>query len=180
MNTLDVITIILVLIPAFLGLKNGLLRSVFSLAGIVAGLFAATRYNDKILSSLGFLKMDPKLLSLLSFIAVILICYFISVYLAGKISGLNVMTRTFDRILGVIFGMFKGLIIASLFLIFTTKTFSIFSNETSGSSRFYSSVINIAPDVYNYIEKFFPEAKGFYEELNHLIFSAIQKNNGHY
>lgn len=170
MNTLDIIILILVLIPAFLGFKNGLLRSIFSLIGIVTGLFLAVRYNDILTSYLGFLKLETKLLSLISFIFIIIALYFTSIYLAGKISRINAVTKTFDRILGVILGISKGLIIVSLFLILTTNTFNLFGKDTVDKSKFYSSVVNIAPDVYNYIQKFFPNARDFYEELNNLIF----------
>ncbi|MEP7146305.1 MAG: CvpA family protein [bacterium] len=170
MNTLDIIILVLILIPAFLGLKNGLLRSVFSLLGIITGLFLATRFHDKAASVFSFLKLEPRLLGIITFIAIILLCYFIFVYLAGKISRFNVVTKTFDKLLGVILGILKGLIIASLFLILTTNTFNIFAKETIVSSRFYPVIVNIAPEVYNYVKQFFPNAKGFYEELNNLIF----------
>lgn len=160
------------MVPVLLGLRNGLLRSIFSLIGIIAGLFLATRYNDNLTSLFGFLKLEPKLLSLISFIAIIIFCYFICVFIAGRISRINAVTRTFDRILGVILGICKGLIIASLFLILTTNTFSLFEKTTIDRSKFYTSVINVAPDVYNYIQRFFPNAKDFYEELNNLILQS--------
>lgn len=173
MNTLDIITAILVLIPTLLGIKNGLLRSLFSLAGIITGLFLATRYNDKIVSMLGFIKVDPKILSLISFIAIIIITYSVLIYIANKISGINIVTKTIDKVLGVALGFLKGLIIASLFLILTTNTFNFFSKEDIDRSKLYSSIVNVAPDIYNYIQKFFPGAKNFYEELNHLIYTGI-------
>ncbi len=171
MDTLDIIISILVLIPALLGLKNGLLRSIFSLAGIITGLFIATRYNDSVTSFFSFLKFEPKVVSFISFIAIVLFIYFISVYAAGKISGLNSVTKTFDRLLGAVFGIFKGLIIASLFLILTTKSFDLFSKETVSKSKFYADIVRISPQVYDFIIKLFPDAKNFYEELNNLIFT---------
>jgi len=173
LNTLDIIIAILVLIPALLGIKNGFLRSIFSLAGIIVGLFLATRYNDKIVSMFDFIKIDPKILSLISFIAIIVFTYVIFIYIANKIARFNVVTKTIDKILGAALGLLKGLIIASLFLILTTNTFNFFSNEDITRSKFYSSVVNVAPEIYNYIQKFFPDAKNFYEELNHLIFTAF-------
>jgi len=171
LNTLDIIILALVLISATLGIKKGLLRSIFSLAGILTGLFVATRYNDKLTSALGFLKLEPKLLSLISFIAIVIFVYFLSGYIAGKISGFNSVTKTFDSILGAAFGIMKGLVIASLFCIFTTNTFQLFGSETIDSSKFYVSIVGVAPKVYDYIVHFFPGAKDFYEELNHLIFT---------
>ncbi|MBK6538412.1 MAG: CvpA family protein [Ignavibacteria bacterium] len=60
MNKLDIIISVIILIPALLGLKNGLLKSIFSLAGIITGLYLATRYNDKLVSLLKFIKTDEK------------------------------------------------------------------------------------------------------------------------
>jgi len=162
--------LVLILIPALLGLKNGLLRSIFSLLGIITGLFFATRYSDQVASIFSFLKIEPRLLGVLSFILIILLCYFIFVYFSGKISRINVITKTFDKLLGLVLGTLKGLIFASLFLILTTNTFKFFAAETINTSRLYPVIINIAPEVYNYLKQFFPNAKDFYEELNLLIF----------
>lgn len=166
MNTLDVIIFVIVLIPALLGLKNGLLKSIFSLLGILAGLFLATRYNEMLASSLSFLKLESKLVSLVSFIIIVIFTYFIFTFIAKKLAGINVATKSFDRLLGACLGILKGLVIASLFLIFTTNTFNFFSKDTIDKSKFYTSVINIAPQVYDYAMQFFPNAKDFYKELN--------------
>ncbi|MDQ3020260.1 MAG: CvpA family protein [Bacteroidota bacterium] len=174
MNTLDIIILIIILIPALLGLKNGMLRSIFSLAGIIAGLFLATRYNEKLTDIFGFIKIEPKLLSLISFIGIIVFVYFIAVYIARKISGLNAATKTIDKILGVGLGIFKGLILASIFLLITTNTLNLFNKEDVSNSKFYSSIINVAPDVYNYIKQLFPNAKDFYDEFNHLSFTSLK------
>lgn len=168
MDTLDIIISLIVVIPALLGLKNGFLRSIFSLAGIVIGLFLATRYYDKISTYISFLKFDPKIINLISFIMIIIFCYSIFILIAGKISGFNFMTRTVDKIAGVVFGLLKGLIIASIFLITTTKAFAVFSDVAVQKSKLYPAVINIAPDVYDFVKQFFPNALDFYDELNKI------------
>lgn len=168
MNTLDVIILIIVTIPALLGLKNGFLKSIFSLAGIITGFFIATKYYDRSATLFSFIKMDEKLLYVISFIVILLITYLAFVYISKAISGINFITKTFDRIMGTAFGLLKGLILASLFLMITTKTFELFSKSNVEKSMFYSAVVNIAPDVYNYAMKFFPDAKNFYEEIKKL------------
>ncbi|HMS63949.1 MAG TPA: CvpA family protein [Ignavibacteria bacterium] len=175
MNKLDIIIFTIVLIPALLGLKNGFLRSIFALIGIITGLFLATVYNDKLSSFLGFLKTDPKLLSIMSFVIIIVFTYIVFVTIAGKISRFNFITKTLDKILGVCFGILKGFIIASLILLLSTSTINFFSKKEIETSKFYSSVINIAPDVYNYIQIYFPNAKEFYDELN-KIFDPVKKS----
>ncbi len=149
-----------------MGLKNGLLRSIFSLAGIITGLYLATRYNDKLVSLLKFIKTDEKLLGIISFIFIILSVYFIFTYISGKLSDLNFITRTIDKISGTLLGIFKGLIISSIFLMVSTGTFKLFTEKEIAESRLYPVTVNVAPDVYNYIIRLFPEAKSFYEELN--------------
>lgn len=169
MNSLDIIILIIILIPTLFGLKNGLLKSIFSLIGIIAGFLIATRYNEEFSALFSFLKLDQRLLSLISFVVIMIFIYLIFGYVAGKISGLSVITRTADRLLGTFLGILKGLIIASLFLLLSSNTFNFFSKETVQKSKVYSSVINIAPDVYNFILELFPGAKNFYQEFNYLI-----------
>lgn len=173
MNKLDIIISVIILIPALLGLKNGLLKSIFSLAGIITGLYLATRYNDRLTGLLKFIRVDEKMLSIISFIFIILSAYFIFTYISGKISGLNFITRTFDKISGTLLGIFKGMIVASIFLIISTGTFKIFSEKEIRDSGLYPVTVNIAPDVYNYVIKYFPEAKNFYEELSKMVLHPI-------
>ena len=174
MNKLDIIIFILVLIPALFGLKNGFLRSIFALIGIITGLFLATNFNDQVSNAMSFIKADPKILSIISFVVIIVLTYLIFVTIAGKISRFNFVTKTIDKLFGVSFGILKGLIIASLILLLSASTISFFSKKEIETSKLYSSVINIAPDVYNYLQKYFPNAHDFYDELN-KIFNGDKK-----
>ncbi|MBL8007330.1 MAG: CvpA family protein [Ignavibacteria bacterium] len=169
MNKPDIIISVIILIPALIGLKNGFLKSIFSLAGIIAGLFLATRYNDKITSALSFLKTDEKLLSILSFITIIILTYFIFSYAAGKLSRINPVATAADKLLGISFGILKGLIVASLLLILLENTLNIFTKIETESSVLYRKVITVAPDIYDYMKMYFPDAKEFYDELNHIF-----------
>lgn len=174
MNKLDIIIFILVLIPALFGLKNGFLRSIFALIGIITGLFLATNYNDQLSNAIGFIKADPIILSIISFIVIIILTYMVFVAIAGKISRFNFVTKTIDKILGVSLGILKGLIIASLILLLSSNTLNFFSKNEIETSKLYGSVLNIAPDVYSYMQKYFPNAHDFYDELN-KIFNGDKK-----
>lgn len=165
MNTLDIIISVIVLIPALMGFKKGLLRGLLSIGGIIAGLILATKYNTALSSVFSFVKTDPAILNLFSFVTIVIVCYMISVYIAEKISGISTATKGLDRILGVGLGFLKGLIIASLFLIISTNVFSFFDKSSVDKSKLYPVVINIAPQVYDFIIQFFPNANDFYEEL---------------
>ena len=45
MNWLDIAIIVLILIPTFMGLKAGLIKTVLTLAGVILGIFLAGRYH---------------------------------------------------------------------------------------------------------------------------------------
>jgi len=168
LNTIDLIIILISCIPALFGLKNGFLKSVFSLSGILAGFFIATKYYDIVGNYLTFLPLNQKILSLISFICILLITYLFFIYFSKKLSGINAFTKTVDKLLGTALGLFKGLILASIFLLITTVAFEIFSKKEIEKSKLYSGIVNIAPDTYNFIIKMFPDAKNFYEEIKKL------------
>jgi len=173
LSKLDIIISVIVLIPALFGLKNGFLRNIFSLTGIITGLILATRYNDKLLSMLGFIQIDKKILSLISFILIIIIVTMIFKFISDKISGFNFVTKTIDKILGLCLGIMKGVLLASIFLLISTNTFNVFSKPEIDKSIFYNKVVNVAPEVYNYFQVIFPNLKDFYEELNKLFISNV-------
>jgi uncharacterized membrane protein required for colicin V production len=158
-------------------MKNGFLKSIFSLTGIITGLYLSTKFNDRIISMLESLKIDQKLLSMISFILIIIFTYFAFNYFAAKLSGINFITKSIDSILGCCFGALKGMVIASLFLLLTTNSFNLFSKKDIDTSLIYPLVINVAPEIYNSLVKYFPDARKFYDELNKLLPEDFLKNN---
>ncbi|MBS1517614.1 MAG: CvpA family protein [Bacteroidetes bacterium] len=176
MNTLDLIISFIVIIPALIGFQKGLLKSIFSLIGIVAGFLLATNYNELLTGYLSFLKFDPKILSLISFVLIFVSVNLLLGFISKKISGFNFITKTFDRIFGLLFGLLKGVIIASIFLLITTKLFSVFSDKTVKDSIVYPHTVDAAPGVYNFLKGIFPDGKDFYNQFNFL--KDFNKRNG--
>lgn len=174
MNNLDIIITLIIALPAFFGFRKGFLKSVFSLAGFIAGLILATKYSTELSIYLNFLKIDERILTIASFIMIMVSVYWILSYIAGKISGINTVTKTFDRIAGMIFGAFKGVIIASLLLIVSTKTFSVVGSESVKASRLHPLLIDAAPNIYNFFQTAFPGAKSFYEEFEKSVNSIVK------
>ncbi|MBX7041577.1 MAG: CvpA family protein [Ignavibacteria bacterium] len=174
MNNLDLIITLLIAVPAFFGFRKGFLRAVFSLAGFVTGLVLATKYSSELSGYIQFIRADERILTLAAFLSIMIITYSILTYIAGKISDINFLTKTTDRIAGALFGAFKGVIIASLVLIVTTKTFALVSAESVKASKLCGLVINAAPDTYNFIQNFIPGAKNFYEEFEKSVNSIIK------
>ncbi len=174
LNKLDLAISLIITIPAIFGLRKGFLRSVFSLLGIIAGLILATRYTSELSEYFKFLKADERIVTIGTFILIMVAVYSILSYFAGKISDFNFMTKTIDRTAGLIFGAFKGAIYASLILIGLTKSFSLIGNETIESSKLYSLTIDLAPEVYNLFAAVIPGAQGFYDEFQNSVNSILK------
>jgi membrane protein required for colicin V production len=174
LNNLDIIITLIIALPAFFGFRKGFLKSIFSLAGFIVGLILATKYSTELSIYLNFLKIDERILTIASFIMIMVSVYWILSYIAGKISGINTVTKTFDRIAGMIFGAFKGVIIASLLLIVSTKTFSVVGSESVKASRLHPLLIDAAPNIYNFFQMAFPGAKSFYEEFEKSVNSIVK------
>ena len=52
MNWLDIVIIIVIALLGFAGLRQGLIRTVFGIAGLIGGIFLAGRYYDELASLL--------------------------------------------------------------------------------------------------------------------------------
>jgi len=174
LNNLDIVITLLIALPAFFGFRRGFLKSIFSLAGFIAGLILATKYSSELSAYLSFLKIDERIVTIASFIMIMISVYSILSYVAGKISGINTVTKLADRFAGMLFGTFKGVIIVSLLLIVNTKTFSLIGDETVKASRLYPLLINAAPDTYNFFQLAFPGAKTFYQEFEKSVNSIVK------
>lgn len=117
MNALDIACFSILGIFLALGVYRGLIRSVSSLVAIIAGLILAKRYYDVVSELLGFLHISDSrgiigyiLVFLLFYIGIKIAIHFI--HLISKASGL----KPVDRVLGGLFGLIKGIIIAVIII----------------------------------------------------------------
>lgn len=168
MNKLDIIIVILIAIPALIGLSKGFLRKVFSLASLILGLYLATKFNTDI--SIFIMKVagvSERLSNIFSFVVIMMGIYTIGVYIAKKLSGINLLTKSVDKTLGLFIGIIQGMIIASLCVI-AVNNFDLMNKETINNSKLYVFVNDFAPRTFNSIASLLPNYKSFYEEINSL------------
>lgn len=112
MNALDLILIFPLIWAGFRGFKNGLITEVVSIAALVGGIYLALHYTDSIAQ---YIHNDAAQL-----IACALI--FGGVLLGGYLGGLLAKKITaipdlLDKILGIVLGVAKVLVLCSLLLI---------------------------------------------------------------
>jgi membrane protein required for colicin V production len=174
-NTLDIITAVIISLMAFLGFRRGFLVSVFSLISIVLGIFLATKFHSGIALVLHKFIKDEKTLNVLSFLIIFFVIYSAGIFIAGKLSKLSSITKSIDRILGTALGVIKGMLVASLILIFI-KSFSLVSDSEIRTSYLFPYVSNFAPDTFDTVSKILPFNKKSFEDLNSFLKSDNQIN----
>lgn len=168
MNKLDILIVVLIAIPALIGLSKGFLRKVLSLVSLIAGLYLATKFNTDI--SFFIMKitgLSQKTSNIFSFIVIISVVYTLGIYIAKKISNINSLTKSVDKTLGLFVGIIQGMIIASLCVI-AANNFDLVNKETINNSKLYVFVNDFAPRTFNTIASFLPNYKSFYEEIKSL------------
>jgi len=168
LNTLDIVILAIVLSLAYLGYRRGFLVSVFSLISIVLGIILATRFHAGFALVLHKFIRDDKILNFVSFILIFLLIYLAGIFIASKLSKISKLTKTLDKILGVIIGTIKGLIVVSLILIFL-KSFNIISDNMIRQSSLYSQVRKFAPDTFNAVSKYLPFNRKSFDDLNSFL-----------
>jgi membrane protein required for colicin V production len=169
LNIVDVIILLLLGLPAFFGLKKGLLKSIFSLTSIILGIYLATRFNSNIGYILNHFIKDQKLANLVSFIIIIAFVYLVGSYIAKKLSGINSFTKTIDKFFGLIFGFLKGLILVSLLSLFF-KSYDILPQKELKDSVLYPYVSQVSPYTYDFFNKLFSgSAKSFFDKNSFLV-----------
>lgn len=175
MNTLDIITAVIIILMAFLGFRRGFLVSVFSLISIVLGIFLATKFHSGIALVLHKFIKDEKTLNVLSFLVIFFVIYSAGIFIAGKLSKLSSITKSIDRILGTALGVIKGMLVASLILIFI-KSFGLVSESEIRTSYLFPYVSNFAPDTFDAVSKILPFNRKSFEDLNSFLKSDTQIN----
>jgi len=168
LNTLDVIILVIIIFLAYLGYRRGFLVSIFSLISILIGIVLATKFHSGFALVLGKLIKDTRVLNLVSFVLIFLVIYFAGIFIANKLSKISNFTKSFDKILGVILGGIKGLLVASLIIIFL-KSFGMMGDNMFRGSSLYPYVHRFAPDTFDTVSKVLPFNRKSFDDLNSFL-----------
>lgn len=167
MNFLDWIIVLPLLYFAFTGFKNGLVKEVFSIAGIVVGVFLAFNYMEPfgmILQPLigKELVSMPLVAGSLIFLMILLITH-LTAFLIKKFLE-KIYFNIPNRVLGMAFGALKsGLIISTILIIMAG--FDLPSKEVRDRSVTYPVVLSLAPVAYDLIATVYPGADNFTDTI---------------
>lgn len=165
MSTLDIILAVFLLYFAIKGFTNGFIISIATLAGLVLGFYAAVHFSE---FTANWLQHDMGLKSsnitliayIITFVIVVVLIYLLGRFMTGvvKTVGLGIV----NRLAGAIFGIAKGLLIASfLFMLFSRidPRESLFTSEHKKGSVLFKPVSEIAPAAIPLLQKYSDKVK---------------------
>jgi membrane protein required for colicin V production len=171
MSLLDAIIILFIAIFAWKGFRNGLVKEVFRIVGLVLAIFIAFQYANTAGSVLGmFLNIQEAYLPFIGF-ALLFITAQIAVHIAvlfmDKLIQLLLLSIP-NRLFGALFGTLKCSLIISILLIFLAG-FGIPGNETRKETLLYKPMLKVAPISYDIVARVLPGVKPYRDSVDRYL-----------
>jgi len=169
MNVIDITILVILGFFCLKGFFRGIIMEVFTLLGLLAAYVIALREMNIVAVWINRLVSLPSLFtSTVSFFLIFLVISLLCHWLAGLIR--HVTRWSFlgwiDRSGGMVFGLFKGALVASLLaLLISLISSSPEMRREENNSFLFRPVRSIAPTVFNFLKKTIPQTKDFYDEI---------------
>lgn len=159
MNWLDVILLILLGFSAFCGLRRGLIKTVFSIIGVIVGIMLASRFYDTVSSWFGF--GDNAIFNIFAFVLIVIVAMIAAALLAKlvKTAISAILLGWTDQVGGALFGLVVGALLLGALLSLFVKLFepaliadSIIASFLAGKFPF---LIALLPSGFDSVRDFF-------------------------
>lgn len=162
MTVIDIIILILLALAVFKGIKDGLVRQVGGIAGIILGIFLAGRFSSLLSGWLHqWLNASENVVKAISFAAIIIIVC-LCTYLLGRLLERIIKITTLgwiNRLLGVVLSVCTAVLIIgaviSLIEYVNTTWFVIVSPERMAESKSIQIISSITDAVFPYLKQLF-------------------------
>ncbi len=149
---MDAVLAVIVAVNCVLGVRRGIFRELFNLAGIVLGLFAGFRLYEALGWNIeGWLDAKPAVANLTAFVVIFCAIAFGASWLGHVLhkGAKRLFVGWLDRLAGGAFGLARGLIFASVTaLVFALFPFFPKLEKDLNTSLLGPHIVKIAPAVY--------------------------------
>jgi membrane protein required for colicin V production len=154
MNWIDTAIVIVLIISVVMGFINGLVKEVASLAALILGIWGAIKFSTFTAAKLyDYFDMTGKYVGIIAFLItfgiIVVIIHFIGI-LADKLVN-AVALGFFNRLLGIVFGVLKSILIMSVFFVILNAIDArkpFLPKERIEGSIFYNPISDIAPAIF--------------------------------
>jgi membrane protein required for colicin V production len=159
LNFLDIIIVIIFLIGFILGFKDGLVRKIIGLVGLVVGAFLAFNFASDVGKMIeGFFSIEFYLSELIAAVIIFLVIILIFSFIKRVVHPYDKVNNLINQILGGIIGAAQILFFLSA-VFFLLEIFDVPDKNTSRSSLLYKPVYSIIPVSIDYLNNFAPDSK---------------------
>ena len=154
MSWLDAIIVVILILSLVMGFINGFVKEVASLAALILGIWGAIKFSTFTAGKLyDYFDMTGHYVGIIAFIItfgiIVVIINFIGI-LADKV--INAAALGFiNRILGIVFGLLKSVLIMSVFFVVLNAIDarkSFLPKKTIEESKFYNPISDIATAIF--------------------------------
>lgn len=161
MNWLDIVILVIVAASTFVGLRNGLIKTVLSLAGLIIGIILAGRYYVSLAEKLPFIPQE-NIAQVVAFALIIIVTMVIAAVLASILKWITslVMLDWVNHLGGAVSGFALGAIFCAALLTLWVK-FPSASGTIKGSSLAgllldrFPAVLALLPAEFDTVRSFF-------------------------
>jgi membrane protein required for colicin V production len=175
MNGFDVIILMPLAFFAWLGYRNGLVREILGIVGVVLALFIGFQYagpatnwfNTDTVEKSQYL---PYFTFFIIFIVILILIRLTIFFMEEFLSVL--MLSVPNRILGSFFGILKASLFISIALIIFDSV-ELPEKSTRQSSLTYNTLVGVAPKAYDLAAFFYPGAETYYDDI-HIRFEEFK------
>ena len=161
---LDFLIVPPIILTSLLGLRDGVVRKVASIAGTVGALFLGQVFMHQagvfFIENLGTEQSSAPIHGFLSIFFLILLSQSLIYHLVAKDYKIG---GVLDRVAGAVLGFFQGVLFMSC-LLWIYSLEGIPSAKTARQSEFYKPVVNVAPQVLDMFTNVSAETEEFLKE----------------
>ncbi|UCE97308.1 MAG: CvpA family protein [Dehalococcoidia bacterium] len=160
MNWLDIILIVMLFIPTFIGLRNGLIKTALSFAGLLVGVVLAGNFYKPVSNLFGFIN-NENIAYILAFLLILALVMVAALLLARLLKSIisSVMLGWVDNFGGATLGFFSGFLFLGAIMAIWVKFFG--SDLITGSFLgklmldYFPVVLGLLPGEFDVIKDFF-------------------------
>jgi membrane protein required for colicin V production len=161
MNWLDIAIIIVLVIPALIGLKTGIIKILLTVAGVIVGVVLAGRFSTWLGERLTFIS-DPGIAKVVAFALILVVVMVLAAVAAALLKRIAsvVLLGWVNRLGGAVLGLFLGFIFLGAVLTMWVKFLGAGSTVTESVLAGFlldglPIVLGLLPSDFNSVRSFF-------------------------
>lgn len=161
MNWLDIVLIVVLVIPALVGLRRGLIKAALSLAGLIVGVVLAGNFYGSVSGLFGFID-NQDVANILAFALILVVVIVVATILARmlKFAVSVVMLGWVDHVGGAVFGFLLGVIFLGALL---ATAVQFFGSELVAESFLAGVLLDKFPLVLALLPSEFDAVRDFFQ-----------------